>query len=76
MAAAAGGGSGGDRREPPHTLQGLLEMALVAGEAQPEPREPMAQERQQWLRAAVSEALGSPGGSQAQLRRCLGLILV
>uniref|UniRef100_A0A8C3Y0L8 Uncharacterized protein n=1 Tax=Catharus ustulatus TaxID=91951 RepID=A0A8C3Y0L8_CATUS len=33
MAAAAGGGAGGGPREPPHTLQGLLEMAVVAGEA-------------------------------------------
>lgn len=44
MAAAAGGGAGGGPREPPHTLQGLLEMAVVAGEAQPEPREPMGEE--------------------------------
>lgn len=45
MAAAEGGGAGGGRRDPPHTLQGLLEMAVVAGEAQPEqPREPMGEE--------------------------------
>ncbi|XP_066065147.1 hsp70-binding protein 1 isoform X1 [Chamaea fasciata] len=74
MAAAEGGGAGGGRREPPHTLQGLLEMALVAGEAQPEPRQPMAEERQRWLRAAVTEALGSTGGSRAELQRCLRVL--
>lgn len=74
MAAAAGGGAGGGRRDPPHTLQGLLEMAVVAGEAQPEPREPMGEERQQWLRAAVSEALGGAGGARGELQRCLGVL--
>ncbi|XP_058715707.1 hsp70-binding protein 1 isoform X4 [Poecile atricapillus] len=63
--------SGGARREPPHTLQGLLEMAVVAGEARPEPREPISEERQRWLHAAVTEALGSTGTARAQLRRCL-----
>lgn len=72
MAAAAGGGGG--RREPPHTLQGLLEMAVAAGEPQPPPREPMGEERQQWLRAAVAEALGGAGGAQEELRRCLGVL--
>lgn len=71
---AAAGGAGEGRRDPPHTLQGLLEMALVAGEAQPEPREPMGEERQQWLHAAVSEALGGPGGARGQLQRCLGVL--
>ncbi|XP_074990984.1 LOW QUALITY PROTEIN: hsp70-binding protein 1 [Calonectris borealis] len=71
MAAA---GSGGGRREPPHTLQGLLEMAVAAGEPQPPPREPMGEERQRWLQAAVAEALGGPGGAQEQLRRCLGVL--
>ncbi|XP_071277067.1 hsp70-binding protein 1 isoform X8 [Agelaius tricolor] len=74
MAAAAGGGAGGGRREPPHTLQGLLEMAVVAGEAQPEPRQPMAEERQQWLREAVSEALSGSGSIRAQLQRCLRVL--
>ncbi|KAM6996719.1 hsp70-binding protein 1-like isoform 2-T2 [Passerculus sandwichensis] len=74
MAAAAGGGAGGGRREPPHTLQGLLEMAVVAGEAQPEPRQPMAEERQQWLREAMSQALSGPGSSRAELQRCLRLL--
>ncbi|XP_064557383.1 hsp70-binding protein 1, partial [Zonotrichia leucophrys gambelii] len=74
MAAAAGGGAGGGRREPPHTLQGLLEMAVVAGEAQPEPRQPMAEERQQWLRAALSQAISGPGSVRAELQRCLRLL--
>ncbi|XP_058678750.1 hsp70-binding protein 1 isoform X4 [Ammospiza caudacuta] len=74
MAAAAGGGAGGGRREPPHTLQGLLEMAVVAGEAQPEPRQPMAEERQRWLREAVSQALSGPGSTRAELQRCLRLL--
>ncbi|XP_062370199.1 hsp70-binding protein 1, partial [Cinclus cinclus] len=74
MAAAGGGGAGGGPRDPPHTLQGLLEMAVVAGEAQPEPREPMGEERQQWLRAAVSEALGSAGGDRGELQRCLAIL--
>ncbi|XP_041317784.1 hsp70-binding protein 1, partial [Pyrgilauda ruficollis] len=74
MAAAAGGGAGGGRREPPHTLQGLLEMAVAAGEAQPQPREPMAEERQQWLREAVSQAVSGPGSVRAELQRCLGVL--
>ncbi|NXV05298.1 HPBP1 protein, partial [Cettia cetti] len=49
-------------------------MAVVASEAQPEPREPMGEERQQWLRAAVAEALGSTGGSRAELQRCLRVL--
>ncbi|XP_074387755.1 hsp70-binding protein 1-like [Zonotrichia albicollis] len=72
MAAAAGGGAGGGRREPPHTLQGLLEMAVVAGEAQPEPRQPMAEERQQWLRAAMSQVISGPGSTWAELQLTLG----
>ncbi|KAM4879815.1 hsp70-binding protein 1 isoform 2-T2 [Sylvia borin] len=71
MAAAEGGGG---RREPPHTLQGLLEMAVVAAEAQPEPREPMGEERQQWLREAVAQALASPGVPRARLQRCLRVL--
>lgn len=74
MAAPAGGGSGGAPRDPPHTLQGLLEMAVVAGQAQPEPREPMGEERQQWLRAAMSEALGNTGGDHGELQRCLAVL--
>ncbi|XP_014118247.1 PREDICTED: hsp70-binding protein 1 [Pseudopodoces humilis] len=46
-------------------------MAVVAGEARPEPREPISEERQRWLHAAVTEALGSTGTARAQLRRCL-----
>nr|XP_041568952.1 hsp70-binding protein 1 [Taeniopygia guttata] len=74
MAAAEGDGAGGGRREPPRTLQGLLEMALTAGEARPEPREPLAEERQQWLREAVSEALSGPAAVRARLQRCLRLL--
>ncbi|NWS80829.1 HPBP1 protein, partial [Toxostoma redivivum] len=49
-------------------------MAVVAGAAQPEPREPMGEERQQWLRAAVAEALGSAGGDRGELQRCLAVL--
>ncbi|XP_014749575.1 PREDICTED: hsp70-binding protein 1 [Sturnus vulgaris] len=49
-------------------------MAVVAGQAQPEPREPMGEERQQWLRAAVSEALGNTGGDHGELQRCLAVL--
>ncbi|XP_071657192.1 hsp70-binding protein 1 [Patagioenas fasciata] len=63
-------------RDPPHTLQGLLEMAVTAGEPRAEPREPMSEERQRWLRAAMAEALGgvSAGGPVAELRRCLAVL--
>ncbi|GAB0202120.1 hsp70-binding protein 1 [Grus japonensis] len=34
----------------------------------------MGEERQQWLQAAVAEALGGAGGAQEELRRCLGVL--
>ncbi|XP_053908256.1 hsp70-binding protein 1 [Cuculus canorus] len=49
-----GGERPGPPREPPRTLQGLLEMA-----------------QQQWLREALSAALGGAEGSGGALERCL-----
>lgn len=42
----AEGGAGGNQppREPPHNLQGLLQMAVTAGNAEPAPMEPMSDE--------------------------------
>lgn len=44
--AMAEGGSGGNQppREPPRNLQGLLQMAVTAGTAEPAPVEPMSEE--------------------------------
>ncbi|XP_003214004.2 hsp70-binding protein 1 [Meleagris gallopavo] len=70
----AGVGGGGDPREPPRNLQGLLEMAVAATGSQTEPREPMGEERQRWLRAAVAEALGGTGQEIEELRRCLEVL--
>ncbi|XP_042749311.1 hsp70-binding protein 1 [Lagopus leucura] len=70
----AGVGGGGDPREPPRNLQGLLEMAVAATGPQTEPREPMGEERQRWLRAAVAEALGGTGQEVEELRRCLEVL--
>ncbi|XP_068785296.1 hsp70-binding protein 1 [Struthio camelus] len=61
-------------REPPRSLQGLLEMAVTASEPQAEPREPLSDERREWLGAAVAAALGGVGGESEQLRRCLRLL--
>ncbi|XP_057281302.1 hsp70-binding protein 1, partial [Pezoporus wallicus] len=68
------GGGGEPPREPPRSLQGLLEMAVTAGEPQSPPREPMGEERQRWLRAAVAEAMGGTGGELEELRRCLDVL--
>ncbi|NXF84420.1 HPBP1 protein, partial [Sclerurus mexicanus] len=35
---------------------------------------PLPPQRQQWLREAVSQALGEPGGARGELRRCLGVL--
>lgn len=67
-------GAGGGPREPPRNLQGLLEMAVTAGGPQAEAPEPMGEERQRWLRAAVAEALGGTGQEVEELRRCLGVL--
>ncbi|XP_046793619.1 hsp70-binding protein 1 [Gallus gallus] len=70
----AGVGAGGDPREPPRNLQGLLEMAVAATGPQTEHREPMGEERQRWLRAAVAEAMGGAGQEVEELRRCLEVL--
>uniref|UniRef100_A0A4X2JXQ4 Hsp70-binding protein 1 n=2 Tax=Vombatus ursinus TaxID=29139 RepID=A0A4X2JXQ4_VOMUR len=56
----------------PHSLQGLLHMAVTACPGDPEPPpEPMTEERRQWLQEAVSAAFRGPREEVEQMKSCL-----
>ncbi|XP_034992284.1 hsp70-binding protein 1 [Zootoca vivipara] len=72
----AEGGAGGNQppREPPRNLQGLLQMAVTAGNAEPAPMEPMSDERRQWLQEAMVEAFRGQVDEVEQMKECLRLL--
>uniref|UniRef100_A0A6J0TJ92 Hsp70-binding protein 1 n=1 Tax=Pogona vitticeps TaxID=103695 RepID=A0A6J0TJ92_9SAUR len=73
----AEGGAGGNQppREHPHSLQGLLQMAVTAGgNAEPAPVEPMSDERRQWLQEAMAEAFQGQMDEVEQMKECLQLL--
>ncbi|XP_020859527.1 hsp70-binding protein 1 [Phascolarctos cinereus] len=56
----------------PHSLQGLLHMAVTACPGDPEPPpEPMTEERRQWLQEAMSAAFRGPREEVEQMKSCL-----
>ncbi|XP_042331613.1 hsp70-binding protein 1 [Sceloporus undulatus] len=69
----AEGGPDGSQppREPPRNLQGLLQMAVTAGNAEPGPTEPMSDERRQWLQEAMAEAFRGQMDEIEQMKECL-----
>ncbi|XP_062993909.1 hsp70-binding protein 1 [Elgaria multicarinata webbii] len=72
----AEGGADGNQppREHPHNLQGLLQMAVTAGNAEPAPMEPMSDERRQWLQEAMVEAFRGQMDEVEQMKECLRLL--
>ncbi|KAJ7313951.1 hypothetical protein JRQ81_005781 [Phrynocephalus forsythii] len=72
----AEGGAGGHQppREPPHSLQGLLQMAVTAGNAESAPAETMSDERRQWLQEAMAEAFRGQMDEVEQMKECLHLL--
>ncbi|XP_053121738.1 hsp70-binding protein 1 [Hemicordylus capensis] len=74
----AEGGTGGNQppREHPRNLQGLLQMAVTAGNAEPAPVEPMSDERRQWLQEAMVEAFRGQQDEIEQMKECLQMLEV
>ncbi|XP_060111859.1 hsp70-binding protein 1 [Heteronotia binoei] len=72
----AEGGTGGNQppREHPHNLQGLLQMAVMAGNAEPAPLEPMSDEGRQWLQEAMVEAFRGQVDEVEQMKECLRVL--
>uniref|UniRef100_A0A8C3IEI2 Hsp70-binding protein 1 n=2 Tax=Chrysemys picta bellii TaxID=8478 RepID=A0A8C3IEI2_CHRPI len=74
--AMAEGGAGGNEppREHPQNLQGLLQMAITAGNAEPTPLEPMSDERRQWLQEAMAQAFRGQLEEVEQMKECLRVL--
>nr|XP_060636441.1 hsp70-binding protein 1 [Anolis sagrei ordinatus]XP_060636443.1 hsp70-binding protein 1 [Anolis sagrei ordinatus] len=72
----AEGGADGNQppREHPRSLQGLLQMAVTSGTAEPGPMEPMSDERRQWLQEAMVEAFRGQMDEVEQMKECLQLL--
>nr|XP_056719996.1 hsp70-binding protein 1 [Euleptes europaea] len=72
----AEGGADGNQppREPPHSLQGLLQMVVTAGNAEPAPLEPMTDERRQWLQEVMVETFGGQQDEVEQMKACLRVL--
>ncbi|XP_048374278.1 hsp70-binding protein 1 [Sphaerodactylus townsendi] len=72
----AEGGAGGNQppREHPHSLQGLLQMAVTAGSAEPASLEPMSEERRQWLQEVMVEAFRGQQNEIEQMKECLRVL--
>ncbi|XP_048688450.2 hsp70-binding protein 1 isoform X2 [Caretta caretta] len=74
--AMAEGGAGGNQppREHPQNLQGLLQMAITAGNAEPSQLEPMSDERRQWLQEAMAQAFRGQLEEVEQMKECLRML--
>ncbi|XP_043390667.1 hsp70-binding protein 1 isoform X1 [Chelonia mydas] len=72
----AEGGAGGNQppREHPQNLQGLLQMAITAGNAEPSQLEPMSDERRQWLQEAMAQAFRGQLEEVEQMKECLRVL--
>ncbi|TFJ95965.1 3-hydroxyacyl-CoA dehydrogenase [Platysternon megacephalum] len=72
----AEGGAGGNEppREHPQNLQGLLQMAITAGNAEPGQLEPMSDERRQWLQEAMAQAFRGQLEEVEQMKECLRVL--
>uniref|UniRef100_U3ESU5 Hsp70-binding protein 1 n=1 Tax=Micrurus fulvius TaxID=8637 RepID=U3ESU5_MICFL len=72
----AEGGTDGNQppREHPRNLQGLLQMAVMAGNAEPGQTEPMSDERRQWLQEAMVEAFHGQTDEVEQMKECLHIL--
>uniref|UniRef100_A0A670ZIB0 Hsp70-binding protein 1 n=1 Tax=Pseudonaja textilis TaxID=8673 RepID=A0A670ZIB0_PSETE len=72
----AEGGTDGNQppREHPRNLQGLLQMAVMAGNAEPGQTEPMSDERRQWLQEAMVEAFRGQMDEVEQMKECLRIL--
>lgn len=72
----AEGGAGGNQppREHPQNLQGLLQMAITAGNAEPGQLEPMSDERRQWLQEAMAQAFRGQLEEVEQMKECLRVL--
>ncbi|XP_075773717.1 hsp70-binding protein 1 isoform X2 [Pelodiscus sinensis] len=73
--AMAEGGAGGNQppREHPRNLQGLLQMAITAGN-EPSQLEPMSDERRQWLQEAMAQAFRGQLEEVEQMKECLRVL--
>ncbi|XP_039191101.1 hsp70-binding protein 1 isoform X2 [Crotalus tigris] len=74
----AEGGADGNQppREHPRNLQGLLQMAVMAGNNEPDQMEPMSDERRQWLQEAMVEAFRGQMDEVEQMKECLRILEV
>ncbi|KAG8140457.1 hypothetical protein E2320_003141, partial [Naja naja] len=72
----AEGGTDGNQppREHPRNLQGLLQMAVMAGNAEAGQTEPMSDERRQWLQEAMVEAFRGQMDEVEQMKECLRIL--
>ncbi|CAI9554039.1 unnamed protein product [Staurois parvus] len=68
----ADGGNEGNRQHP-HSLQGLLHMAIEAGtgSAAPDQMEQMSEERRRWLQEAMRSAFAGQVDEVQQIKECL-----
>ncbi|XP_042574248.1 hsp70-binding protein 1 [Cyprinus carpio] len=67
---------GRGNRNHPRNLQGVLQMAVEAGSASegPAPREPMTQERIEFLRGALAEVCKGQMDEVEQMKQCLEVL--
>ncbi|XP_015665745.1 hsp70-binding protein 1 [Protobothrops mucrosquamatus] len=74
----AEGGADGNQppREHPRNLQGLLQMAVMAGNDEHDQMEPMSDERRQWLQEAMVEAFRGQMDEVEQMKECLRILEV
>ncbi|XP_058037208.1 hsp70-binding protein 1 [Ahaetulla prasina] len=72
----AEGGTDGNQppREHPRNLQGLLQMAVMAGNTEPGQTAPMSDERRQWLQEAMVEAFRGQMDEVEQMKECLRIL--